>query len=489
MTLQQKHYSDQNRVANLVSTILIGLVLAMTIPVLVASFEGKVLIRAIILVAIILVNNISKKFLLTSELFSHIVIVSTFVGYLATVFTYDSIYIYALIFPISMMVMLYQNVRMVILGTIGAVGSVLVHPLYVNMFHPESADMMGFAFEIIIVMISAVSVQLIVRTQQRHVKETFEEIEANTAKQMETLTSVVAHSKNLGEKFEQAMELSTHLTECMDSSHNAVSEIAESSKMTAEAINQQTAQTLEIQNSVEHMDEEAKSMANISEITQEAVAEGVELIEELKKQSMEVAKISRETEQTTIALNDSIKEVEAITGTILGISSQTNLLALNASIEAARAGEAGKGFAVVADEIRKLSEDTKAATEKISQIINQLTQDAQRASERMSESAKYSEQQNQMISITGDKLMDIKSNSDSLYSSVKNVELSVEDVVTANTAISDSISNLSATSEEVAASTESTLGLSESSISALLSMNQLLEDIKVISDEMKALSE
>ena len=40
------------------------------------------------------------------------------------------------------------------------------------------------------------------------------------------------------------------------------------------------------------------------------------------------------------------------------------------------------------------------------------------------------------------------------------VSQAVEDVVTANTAISDSISNLSATSEEVAASTESSLALS-----------------------------
>ena len=72
----------------------------------------------------------------------------------------------------------------------------------------------------------------------------------------------------------------------------------------------------------------------------------------------------------TIKLKESAKNITDIVSLVSAISKQTNLLALNASIEAARAGEAGKGFAVVAEEVRKLSEETDDAVEKINKSLN-----------------------------------------------------------------------------------------------------------------------
>ena len=54
------------------------------------------------------------------------------------------------------------------------------------------------------------------------------------------------------------------------------------------------------------------------------------------------------------------------------ISEQTNMLALNAAVEAARAGEYGKGFAVVAGEIRKLADESKQATNKITSLVSEI---------------------------------------------------------------------------------------------------------------------
>jgi methyl-accepting chemotaxis protein len=71
-------------------------------------------------------------------------------------------------------------------------------------------------------------------------------------------------------------------------------------------------------------------------------------------------------------LKQAVHDIGEVSDLIRAIASQTNLLALNATIEAARAGLAGRGFAVVATEVKGLAARTEAATQEISQRIEEV---------------------------------------------------------------------------------------------------------------------
>lgn len=75
-----------------------------------------------------------------------------------------------------------------------------------------------------------------------------------------------------------------------------------------------------------------------------------------------------------IELTEYVKQIGSTVSIVENISEQTNMLALNAAVEAARAGEYGKGFAVVAGEIRKLADESKQATSKITTLVSEIEQ-------------------------------------------------------------------------------------------------------------------
>ncbi|WP_066782040.1 methyl-accepting chemotaxis protein [Sphingomonas sp. CCH5-D11] len=102
-----------------------------------------------------------------------------------------------------------------------------------------------------------------------------------------------------------------------------------------------------------------------SDITRE-----MSLEQEVMSRLADCERIRCELEARGVELQVTLEQMAAIVSTINNIASQTNLLALNAAIEAARAGDAGRGFAVVAQEVKKLSAETRLATERAAGMMS-----------------------------------------------------------------------------------------------------------------------
>lgn len=113
--------------------------------------------------------------------------------------------------------------------------------------------------------------------------------------------------------------------------------------------------------------DKSQESLDLSVKEQKAVKSNIEKMNTLKQKIEIIAELILE-------LSEHTQQIGSIVGVVEDITEQTNMLALNAAVEAARAGEHGKGFAVVASEIRKLADESKQATTKITSLIYDIQQ-------------------------------------------------------------------------------------------------------------------
>lgn len=484
MNLLERQQADRNRIG-LFGTVSIStcILIITALGYFNSDVSPSLTVRLIVSLLVIVFNIVTYNSNKEKEIYKHFACSSLIILFLVCMFSAPNPAMYAIIYPIAVFVMAFTDRKLVILGEVVAIIVLVIsHGILIG---KGTIEVSTLVIEMAFVISACILISKITAMNIKHSEENVEAVKEKADAQLMVSESIVSLAKDLNQQFEDAKVVSVNLNELMNTNHDYVSEIALSSKSTAEAIEIQTGHTSNIQTSMEEVGEETKSINDTLSKMSENVLEGVKMIEALREQADLVAQINLETNKTTEKLNDSIMDVQRITETIFGISNQTNLLALNASIEAARAGEAGKGFAVVADEIRTLSEGTKNATERISQIISQLTEDAHSAAASMVKSAEYANKQHDLIADTQQKLADIKNDTDLLENGIGQVNVAVDNVINANVQIMDSIYNISAQSEQVAATTESVLSQSSQSLTSLSDMNQLLSKISDISKDME----
>lgn len=281
-------------------------------------------------------------------------------------------------------------------------------------------------------------------------------IEEQKEEQAVIMDSVLQISHTVKVNSDSGTEMIDRLWEASVSTAESMESIASAIEEAANNIGEQSGMTQNIQNAIVEAKKSSDQIVLVAKSSEQNVLDNKEMMERLKQQAEMIAEANAKVNEAMEKLQRQTEEVVQITGLIAGISNQTNLLALNASIESARAGEAGRGFAVVADQIRLLAEETKNSTENITKIITELDMNAKEVTQSVKVSVEAAASQNEAISIAADSVESLEGNIEKLLTDVQAIDEKIEHLAYSNDRIVESITELTATTEEVTAKAEET---------------------------------
>ena len=311
-----------------------------------------------------------------------------------------------------------------------------------------------------------------------------QEIEYHVAYQEEITENMVkvvdngnAHIEQLQSKLDNFQAATAEVTRSVDAISTGVTDTAENMEVS-------TTMTQQIQDIIDNLIDVKDNTVQSTQRAIESVKSGLDIIESLKDKSDDINVANEDVTRVSEELCEKIQSAEEITQIIYQISSQTNLLALNASIESARAGEAGKGFAVVASEIQKLSSQSDSTASKIQEIITDLQNDSKETLEVMRSTEVLVREQYEKLAATKERFKEVGNGI--------NVSKRGTDVIKGNAQVCDSsrvtvvdvISNLSAISEENAASTQQTTSSMQELNATINILAETAAKVKEVSDQL-----
>lgn len=418
-----------------------------------------------------------------TKMIKHFVGIGYAILYTFVMFTTNNHFTFVYVIPMLIAITVYNDFKYSLPIEVGVV---IVNVIQLALFFKRGiytkADMASVEIQFfVIVLICGIQLYVSIVAEKLNQKK-LAELKAEHEKTEELLTRIMDTSDKMTQQITESAQKTASLGESMQAMKESMEEVNSGSNDTAEAVQSQLNQTEEIQAMVEQVEKGTENIIDSMNQNKEAIAQGNANVGILVKQAEETVESGKKVTEELSQLDTYMSQMNSILDIINSITSQTSLLALNASIEAARAGEAGRGFAVVASEISQMAQQTKDSTVQISQLIENVSNAIQMVVEVSGSMISMIESQNETTEKTTESFTVIEKNSDNVYGQSNELAAYVTKLANANKKIIDSISTISAISEEVAAHASDTLSATESN-------NVIVEELAALSGQLETLAQ
>lgn len=269
----------------------------------------------------------------------------------------------------------------------------------------------------------------------------------------------------------------------------AMEELSVTAVTLAENVQDVNAKSLEMGNAITDINGDVQVLSDNSNHMDKANEDAAKSIETVldssNRSSAIVEKITNQIEET----NQAISSINEAVDLIMDITGQTSLLSLNASIEAARAGQAGRGFAVVADEIKKLSEQSAQGADAIKQVADNIFEKSNESVALVNEVKELIGKEQEDISVTKESFEILSKTINDNLVAVSRISEKTKQLDTIKQAIIGNINDLSAISEENAASNQEVSANITNIAESIDEMNAATGHVNNISEELAQLME
>lgn len=303
----------------------------------------------------------------------------------------------------------------------------------------------------------------------------------------EIITNVTSTSNQLKDTVDNLKSLTDLSSSGASQISTTMEELASTASTLAENVQTVNQNAMEMGDNIDEIFKDVESLSDNTQQMDDAKEVATEAIDTVITNTNSTVELISKVKDQIDETNEAIKQINTAVELIVDITSQTNLLSLNASIEAARAGVAGKGFAVVAEEIKKLAEESAKGAESIKAVTQNIIKQS-------GESVAMVEQIKELVDTESESVNATKENFDVLNNCIQHNIASVKSIDSKTKALDElkgliigSITELSAISEENAASNQEVTASVTNISSNVENIDEVTQEVLNSSDTLSEL--